>query len=301
MGDYLKIGRATELRGRDRIVYRLLEILPGFLSWGTILAVIFLSWKKPVWAALFIIIFDVYWLVKTAYLSLHLRANWKRLRNNMAADWRLRLENLKWGHLYQMVLLPFYKEDYGVIRDALSSIMESDWPKDRMIIVLAAEERAGEEAKKICEKAEVEFGGKFGHFLKTFHPKDIAGELAGKGSNIAWAAEKSGEMILDKNRISYEDVLVSAFDIDTRVLPQYFLCLAWNFLTAEKPFAVSFQPVPLYNNNIWAAPGLSRVVATSGTFWQMIQQERPERLATFSSHSLSFKTLREVGYWQRNI
>jgi hypothetical protein len=72
-------------------------------------------------------------------------------------------------------------------------------------------------------------------------------------------------------------------------------------LTAEKPYRSSFQPVPLYNNNIWDAPALSRVVATSGTFWQMIQQERPERLATFSSHSMSFKSLHEVGYWQKNM
>jgi hypothetical protein len=39
----------------------------------------------------------------------------------------------------------------------------------------------------------------------------------------------------------------------------------------------------------------------SGTFWQMIQQERPEKLATFSSHSVSFKALYEIGYWQKNM
>jgi len=39
--------------------------------------------------------------------------------------------------------------------------------------------------------------------------------------------------------------------------------------------------VPVFNNNIWQAPCISRVVATSGTFWQMIQQQRPERLSTF--------------------
>jgi hypothetical protein len=42
-------------------------------------------------------------------------------------------------------------------------------------------------------------------------------------------------------------------------------------------------------------------VAFSGTFWQMVQQERPERLATFSSHAVLFETLRRVGYWQTNM
>jgi hypothetical protein len=33
----------------------------------------------------------------------------------------------------------------------------------------------------------------------------------------------------------------------------------------------------------------------------MMQQERPEKLATFSSHSVAFKSLYEVGYWQKNV
>ena len=33
----------------------------------------------------------------------------------------------------------------------------------------------------------------------------------------------------------------------------------------------------------------------------MIQQECPEQLVTFSSHAVSFKSLREVNFWQRNM
>ena len=46
---------------------------------------------------------------------------------------------------------------------------------------------------------------------------------------------------------------------------------------------------------------LSRVLAYSSTFWQMIQQERPERLSTFSSHAVSLTALVEAGYWQKNM
>ncbi len=298
---YIKIGRASDLEGGDKILYRLLEILPGFLSWSTLVGVAVLSWQKPVWVAIFIIIFDVYWLVKTVYLSFHLRATWKQLKRNLAIDWENRLQNLKWQGLWQMVLLPFYKENYEVVYSAVESLYNAKWPKERMLVVLACEERAGGEAAEIAEKVAKEFKDKFGNFLITVHPKDAPGEMAGKGSNIAWAAEEARVKILDKHKISYEDVLVSAFDVDTRVYPQYFLCLTWNFLTAENPYRVSFQPVPVYNNNIWAAPALSRVVATSGTFWQMVQQQRPERLSTFSSHSMSFRSLYEVGYWQTNM
>jgi hypothetical protein len=96
-------------------------------------------------------------------------------------------------------------------------------------------------------------------------------------------------------------VIVSAFDIDTVIGPHYFLCLTWHFLTTEDPHHASFQPVPLYNNNIWDAPAVSRVAAFSSTFWQMIQQERAEKLTTFSSHAISFKALEEVNFWQKNM
>ncbi len=72
-------------------------------------------------------------------------------------------------------------------------------------------------------------------------------------------------------------------------------------MTTEEPLKSSFQPVPVFNNNIWESPALSRVVAFSATFWQMIQQERPERLTTFSSHAVCFKALHDGGYWQKNV
>lgn len=298
---YLHVATAKDLSGKDKIIYRFFEIIPGALSWGTILGAIFLSWYRPLWMAVFIIVFDVYWLVKTAYLSAHLRANWKRLQHNLKLDWERKLENLKYDDIWQLVLLPMYKEGVDVVADGIEKILESKWQKERMILTLAIEERAGMEAMDVAEKIKAKYGHRFGHFLVTVHPKDIPGELAGKGSNIAYAAQTTKKLIIDKNQISYENILVSAFDVDTQVYPQYFMCLTYHFLTADNPHRSSYQPVPIYNNNIWEVSALSRVVATSGTFWQMMQQERPERLATFSSHSMSFKALDDVGYWQRNM
>jgi hypothetical protein len=145
------------------------------------------------------------------------------------------------------------------------------------------------------------YGDQFGYFVATRHPADVPGELAGKGSNISYAAEKAKIEVLDPANIPYEDVLVSALDIDTVVWPQYFLCVTWYFLNTEDRYNASYQPVPLYNNNIWDAPAISRVSAMSATFWQMIQQERPEKLTTFSSHTIPFVVLEKHGYWQKNM
>ncbi|MEK7614171.1 MAG: glycosyltransferase family 2 protein [Patescibacteria group bacterium] len=298
---YFHVGQAGELTGRDRTLYRALEMLPGVLSWGTILLTIFLSAFFPIAATFFIIIFDLYWFLKTVYLSIHLRENWKRMKYNMAFNWNERLKHLKYGHVMHLVILPFYNESYEVVEKSVASLLSANFDRKKISVVLAAEKRGGKEAEDIARRIMEKYAKGFAHFLVTKHPTDVSGEMAGKGSNISYAAEEARKKILNANNISYENVIVSAFDIDTVVYPEYFSCLTWNFLTTENPYKASYQPVPVYNNNIWFAPALSRVVASSGTFWQMIQQERPERLATFSSHSVPFKPLYEGGYWQKNM
>lgn len=298
---YFKVGRATDLTGKDRLIYRAFEMLPGTLSWGTILLTILLSIYAPVAAAYFIIAFDIYWLLKTVYLSIHLRHNWKRLRHNMSVDWQALVQNLKYEHIVHLIVLPFYKENETVVAQSLQALLDSRYDKSKFAVVLASEERAGGEAQELSLAMKERFGSSFGHFLITTHPANVTGEIIGKGSNIAYATEEARKKILDTHAIPYEDVIVSAFDVDTVAYPDYFLCVTWHFLTAPDPYKVSFQPVPFYNNNIWQAPALSRVVAGSSTFWQMMQQERPEKLATFSSHSVAFKSLYEIGYWQKNM
>ncbi len=174
------------------------------------------------------------------------------------------------------------------------------------MLVLAIEERAGAKAAEISGKIEKEFSlagqaGIFPWLIITKHPADLAGEIPGKGSNEAWAAGEAKKLIIDKLNLDYEKVLVSVFDVDTQVYPDYFGCLTYHFLTAENPQQSSYQPIPLFINNIYQAPALARVISFSATFWQMMQQSRPERLTTFSSHAMPFKALVEIGYWQKDI
>ena len=258
---YFHIGRATDLQGRDRILYRLFEMVPGILSWGSLIATVLLSYFNPVAAAVFIIIFDLYWLLKTLYLSYFLRRNWKLLQHKIAMDWKEQLCNLKYEPIYHMVILPFYSEDMETIEKSILSLVQSDYDTRKIIVVLAAEGKRGAEALLIAKEIEGKYGQSFGYFLTTVHPEGLQGEMAGKGANITWAIERAREDILDTYKINYDDVLVSAFDIDTVIYPKYFACVTWYFLTSENPYRASYQPVPFYNNNVWDAPALSRVVA----------------------------------------
>ena len=300
---YLRIGRASEIAGaKDRRIYRALEILPGFLVWLTFIALVVFSIYQAAWVAIFVILFDVYWLVKIIFLSAHLRSGYSRMKENLKIDWWTKLkERTDWEDYWHLIILPMYKEPYEVVLPTFEALVNSHYDHKKMIVVLALEGRGGEAPLKTAEKLRQKFGGVFFKLLITLHPEDIIGELAGKGANQSWAAKRVKEEVIDPLSIPYEKIILSVFDIDTNVWPQYFALLTAKYMAHSQPDRASFQPVPFFINNIWETPALGRVVAFSSTFWMMMQQERPERQVTFSSHSMSFKALVEVGFWQTNI
>src|SRR3989344_3101160 len=132
---YLKLGRATEITEKtDRFIYRFFEILPGVLAWATLVLVVLFSFIWPVAVAIFIILFDVYWFIKTVYLSLHLRIAFAQMRRNMKINWletlrqlpttNYQLQTIKsWEDIYHLIILPTYKEGADVLRGALDALI----------------------------------------------------------------------------------------------------------------------------------------------------------------------------------
>ena len=310
--DYLKVSKATDLDGWDRRLYRFLEILPGFLSWGVLIILLVFSYFKPVWVAYFIIAFDIYWLLLVIFLGLHLLVSYKKLQTNIKTDWRNKCQGIlskdikalgisSWQEIFHLIILPTFDEGLEIIRSTIKALASSHYPKDKMIVVLAIEERAGAEAQKRAQIIEKEFGSKFRNLLITIHPDNIVGELKGKGANQTWAAKTVKREIIDKEEIDYNKILVSVFDIDTVIYPDYFFCLTYYFLTSKYPYQASYQPVPVYHNNLWQAPFFARVAASSNTFWQMMQQIRQEKLATYSSHAMTWRALIDIDFWSTNM
>lgn len=317
--EYLKVGHAVDLSGRDRRIYRLLEILPGALSWATFVALVVFSYTKPVGSAIFIILFDIYWLLLVIFLGIHLVVSYRLMKRQVRFDWQklceelgtreliresngdIRRLNVSWEDLHHVVIVPTYTEGLEVMRTTLNGLANSAYPKEKMIVVLAAEERAGEEGKQRAEILAKEYEQKFGRFVVTMHPDNIVGELKGKGANQAWAAKQLRRSVIDPQGIDYDLILVSVFDADTVAPAGYFHCLTYTFLTAERPYRSSYQPIPVYHNNLWQAPFFARVAAFSNTFWQMMQQLRPEKLATYSSHSMTWRALVDIDFWSTNM
>lgn len=310
---YLSIGTASDLKNpKEKAIFRFFEMLPGLLSWGFLILMVFLSWKMPIFAAIFIISFSFYWLLRTIYFSFHLWTGYKKMKENEKINWikkinlldssKYSLKSIKnWMDIYHLIVIPMYKEPFEIIRETFICLLKSDYPKEKMILVLGCEEKNKDYSIKIAEKIEQEFGDKFFKLLITWHPANLKNEIAGKASNETWAAKKAKELIIDKLKIPYENIIFSSLDADTCVFPQYFACLTYYYLTVKKPLKSSFQPIPLFINNIWQAPSISRIFSFSSTFWHTINQERQEKLITFSSHSMSFKALVDVGFKQTNI
>jgi len=296
----------------DYYIQRSIEMLPAVITWGFLIISIYFSFVFPVSVAIFIIIFDLYWMIKVFYITVFAVFGYRRMTIWSKINWLDKCEKLKvdndvnnekvvnWKDIYHLVIIPTYKEGLEILDPSINSILNSNYPKERIIVVCAFEERAAEDALKKAKFLEDKYKDKFFAYITTIHPESIPGEAKTKGANSSWAAEEA-RIFLDERDIKYENVIVSTFDSDTCVHPEYFACLTYNFVTNPKRFQYSYQPLPLYNNNIWQTNSIVRVIMTSCSFWQIIQSVRYRKMVTFSSHSMSFKTLVDVNYWPKDI
>lgn len=286
---------------------RFYEILPGALSWSTLLLLLVFSFQLPALVAVFVVLFDLYWFLKTVYLFFHLRYSFVRMKQTLAKDWAAEIRSLsgdgndRGESIYHLVVLPMYEEPLSLVRETVGTLARTGYGRERMFVTLAVEARGGEADRAIAEAVAHEFGGAFAGFHVAYHPADIPGELPGKGSNETWAAKEAVKRFIDPRKLSYERVLVSVFDIDTRPGPDYFGVLTYRFLTEPKPLRASYQPIPLFTNNLHRAPIFARLIGFTTTFWNFMQQSRHEQLVTFSSHSIPLSALSEVGYWHTGI
>lgn len=231
-----------------------------------------------------------------------LRTNWKVLyseRRHLATLERVKKESLRFPppkEIYHLVIIPFYQEGLSVLKPSLEALFQVNYPKDRIIVVLGVEERAGKEALERAETLRERYGKLFLHFEACIHPQDIPGEAAVKGANSTHAA-RWARKFFETRHIPLDHILVSCFDSDTVVGPEYFACLTYSYLVHPKRTRTSFQPIPVYHNNLWEVPPFARVLETGSSFLQLIEVTDPEHLVTFSSHSMSFQALVEVGFW----
>lgn len=282
---------------------RFWEMFPGLLVWGTFSLALVLSFVKPLWVIIFIIVFDLLWLFRVLYFNIFVILSWNQYRKTKKIDWQQKLAAIpQSSDIVHLVCLPTYKEEYRIIRSTLLSLQHNSMPNDKIMVALGGEEADKEAFEKIARKAEQEFGSVFKFFTTTIHPKGLSDEIPGKGSNLHWMGDQLQETLAKQfPDLLDEHIVVSAFDIDTVAHPQYFSYLTYLYCTVENPTHTSYQPIALFSNNIWSASLPVRIGAFGTTFWLFGELTRSERLWTFSSHSMPWVMLKDVGFWQKDI
>jgi len=287
---------------RNYYIYRILEIIPGLLVWTTFIVAILLSFLAPVWGIYFIIAFDLYWVLRLSYMWIHLMHSWKKYRQAIKTDWWQELPKTtpSWSAYNHIIFLPTAGEPQEIVETTFYNLTQVKYDTKKFIIVLAGEGRFKEQFQPIADYIIQKYESYFHKIIITIHPDNLQGDVVGKGSNLCYSGGEVKKYI-DANNFDYKKLIVSTFDIDTVTHPQYFSYLADKFINNADPYHASFQPMAFYHNNVWESDIVTRVVANSTTFWLLTELARPSRLFTFSSHSMSWQALVDIGFWQNNI
>lgn len=277
-----------------------LSILPGFFSWTLILSPVWGSLFFPILVAYFIIFYDIYWLYKSfthAYIAYFSRQKIKKAEKE---DWLVKARKLRdFGKVIHVIIIPNYQERLEKIRKTLRVLTEQTLPRERIYIILAMEERE----KEAGEKAQIltsEFNGIFGGIFATFH-KDLPNEVKGKSSNQAYAGRWADKKFIEEEGFDINFMTVSSVDADSIFDKQYFSYLTYEFLQDKNRYKKFWQSATVYYNNIWKVPAFTRIISALGSVWRMGVLIRHERLIAHSTYSLSFKLLKNIGFWDTDV
>ena len=323
-------------QGKRTRSYRFFEILPGLISYGAIILLFVLSWLDPVIGAIYLFTLIATTLVKAISVAYRAVQGYNTIKTAESVDWRKRVEDLSNPHeaferlrnnnsksynidehienlklmaamskeypkpekVYHAVIVTAYNEGYEIIQPSITAISKNTFPNERIIVVLAYEERGGEEMEKTAKKLRTEFKDTFRDFLLVKHPDGLSGEIIGKGPNLTYAGERLAEYVKNKH-LPVENVIVTSLDSDNQMGEKYLDAVAYEFIVHPNRQRLSYQPVSLFMNNIWDAPAPTRVVAVSNSFFNVITTMRPHVLRNFASHSQPLQALEAMHFWSK--
>lgn len=278
---------------------RLLELLvPGF-SWLLITMPFWLSFWHPALVAYIIITFDVYWFYKSFSLAYYAIRSFLTMSAHIKVDWLAKASELAgFDRLYHVVVIPEYHEPIHILKRTLTNLAHQEYPKDKLIVVLATEAK-DPQANETARELSKEFGSSFGKFLVTKHRLTV-GEVAGKSSNMNWAARRVASR-LRAWKIHMKDCTITSCDADALMHPKYYASLAYHFLTDPERYYHFYQGAILFYSNIWRIPVPNRFLNTLASIWNLALLSQERRLINFSTYSLPLQTAANVGFWSVDV
>lgn len=304
--------------------YRIFEILPLFISLLVLSAPLTLAFFSPTLVAYFVIGYLIIWFSYILGVNFRTLAGWKLMNQHKKLPWselnkdleslEVTIDNPKWhavnlarvktnigakrikpSEIIQAVIIAFYNEPKEIVEATVKSVISSNYDSKKVLLILAYEAGGGPETEKTAKDLVQEYKHNFYDAMSVKHTlKDE--EIQGKGANITYAGRQLGDYI-SKAKIDPLKVIVTTLDADNRPDANYFAALTYTYCSTEEPLHASYQPIPMFLNNIWDAPAPMRVVATGNSFWNIMLTTRHHMLRNFSSHSQSLATLMDTDYW----
>lgn len=311
-----------EQKGRR---YRFFEMVPGLLTWTILIIPFVLSIVNPILCVLLIIAYLLLWFVKSAGLTVRSIQGFRVIQQSMKLPWPQMVQEIEalkisqptkhtptWHYanirrlqegkpvvkpseLYHAIVIAAYNETKEVIEPTVQAVLDSDYDMQKVIMVFAYEGRDGAQAEPAVTEIVQKYGNRFAKTMAVKHPL-TKGEVRGKGGNITYAARQLQDY-LQKQNIDPAQVVVTTLDSDNRPHKYYLAALSYLYCVAPDPIKVSFQPVPMFTNNIWDVPAPMRVIATGNTFWNVVLSLRPHMIRNFSSHAQSMQALIDTDFW----
>ena len=305
--------------------YRFFEILPGVLSYSLLLLPFVLSLINVTLAAIFVLAYMLIYVVRGFGVAFRGVQAFHVLGQQRKLDWPELLDNLQTGKLtpghkaprwhserlhrlhdqpnrlmpkdiIHAVIIATYNESREVLEPTIQSVVDSLYDMKQVILVLAYEERGGERVEEQSLSLVEDYKDKFLDAMAIKHPKDMPGEVIGKGGNVTYAGRQLQKYLESKN-IDPRRVIVTTLDSDNRPDKQYLPALSYVYAACEDPVHVSVQPITIYSNNIWDAPAPMRVIATGNSFYNIVLSLRPHLLRNFSAHAQSMAALIDMDFW----
>jgi hypothetical protein len=205
-------------------------------------------------------------------------------------------EILDVDELTHVVIIATYNETPDIVESSIKALTQVNYPLKQLILVIAYEERGGPEIEQNAHRLIKLYGARFKFAAAYQHPDKIPGEVKGKGGNITWSGRQIARY-LERQGVDPVNVIVTTFDADHRPDREYFAYLSYHYAADPERIRHSYQPIPMFYNNIWDAPAPMRVIATGSSFWMIMESMRPHRLRNFAAHAQSLQALLDTDFW----
>lgn len=200
------------------------------------------------------------------------------------------------NNVLNVVIITIFNETNDIVEPTIQSLLRSNYPHKKVMLVFAYELRGGPEVEEMIERLTDKYRLHFKDVVRYGHPEDIENEVKGKGPNLTWTG-KQLENYMKKHSIDLKNVLVTTLDADNRPSKNYLSNATFMFLVSSRPHNTAFQPTAIFNNNIWDVPTIMRLIAVGNSFWNFVVSVRPHLLRNFSAHSQSLYSLKQTNYW----